>query len=109
MAGKKHIIVINDHPEFLALLAEFLEEEGYQVSVLPKHQGAFDQVKANKPDIVICDLIFDNMPTGWALIDMLYLDPETRSIPVILCSAATRQVQEAVPSLAAKGILWLEK
>ena len=40
---------------------------------------------------------------------MLYLDPETRTIPVILCSAATRQVQEAVPSLAAKGILWLEK
>jgi CheY-like chemotaxis protein len=109
MASKKHVMVVNDHPEFLALLAEFLDEEGYEVSALPKHQGAFDQIKESKPDVVICDLIFDNIPMGWALLDMLYLDPETRIIPVILCSAATRQIQDAVPSLAGKGIMWLEK
>jgi CheY-like chemotaxis protein len=109
MARKKRVMVVNDHPEFLALLADFLGEEGYDVATLPKHQGAFEQIKASKPDIVICDLIFDNMPMGWALLDMLYLDPETRSIPVILCSAASKQVQEAAPSFAGKGILWLEK
>ena len=109
MAGKKNVMVVNDHPEFLALMVEFLEEEGYEVSPLPKHQGAFEQIKVSKPDVVICDLIFDNMPAGWALLDMLYLDPETRAIPVILCSAATKQVQETMPSLAGKGILWLEK
>jgi CheY-like chemotaxis protein len=109
MARKKRVMVVNDHPEFLALLADFLGEEGYDVSTLPKHQGAFDQIKASKPDVVICDLIFNNMPMGWALLDMLYLDPETRSIPVILCSAASKQVQEAAPSFAGKGILWLEK
>ncbi|HEU5098767.1 MAG TPA: response regulator [Roseiflexaceae bacterium] len=109
MARKKHVMVVNDHPEFLGLLSEFLSEEGYEVSALPKHQGAFEQIKAAQPDIVICDLIFDNIPAGWALLDMLYLDPETRAIPIILCSAATKQVQEVVPSLAGKGILWLEK
>lgn len=109
MTSNKHVTVVNDHPEFLALMTEFLTEEGYQVTSIPKHQGAFEQIKASKPDIVICDLIFDNMPAGWALLDMLYFDPETRPIPVILCSAAIRQVQEAVPSFAGKGILWLEK
>ena len=109
MARKKRVMVVNDYPEFLALLTDFLTEEGYEVIPLPKHQGAFEQIKADKPDVVICDLIFDNMPAGWSLIDMLFLDPETRTIPVILCSAATRQVQEAAPSFAGKGILWLEK
>ncbi len=109
MAAKKRVTVVNDHPEFLDLLAEFLGEEGYEVTTIPKHQGAFEQIKASQPDVVICDLIFDNMPAGWALIDMLYLDPETRPLPVILCSAATRQVQEVVPSFAGKGIVWLEK
>jgi CheY-like chemotaxis protein len=109
MAHKKHVTVVNDHPEFLALMREFLTEEGYEVITIPKHQGAFEQIKSSQPDIVICDLIFDNMPAGWALIDMLYLDPATRSIPVILCSAATRQVQEASASFAGKGIIWLEK
>lgn len=106
---KKRVTVVNDHPEFLALLADFLGEEGYEVITIPKHQGAFEQIKESRPDIVICDLIFDNMPSGWAVLDMLYLDPETRPIPVILCSAASRQVQEAVPSFAGKGIIWLEK
>ncbi|HEX5691866.1 MAG TPA: response regulator [Roseiflexaceae bacterium] len=109
MSQKKHITVVNDHPEFLALMSEFLTEEGYDVTAIPKHQGAFDQIKASQPDIVICDLVFDNMPAGWAVLDMLYLDPSTRSIPLILCSAATRQVQEASPSLAGKGVIWLEK
>ena len=109
MARKKNVTVVNDHPEFLALMTEFLTEEGYEITAIPKHQGAFEQIKASRPDIVICDLVFDNMPAGWALLDMLYLDPETRAIPVILCSAATRQVQEASASFAGKGIIWLEK
>ena len=109
MAQKKKVTVVNDHPEFLALLADFLGEEGYEVSTIPKHQGAFEQIKSSNPDVIICDLIFDNMPVGWALLDMLYLDPETRGIPVILCSAASKQVQEAAASFAGKGIVWLEK
>jgi CheY-like chemotaxis protein len=109
MAHKKRVTVVNDHPEFLALLSDFLGEEGYDVLTIPKHQGAFEQIKSSNPDIIICDLMFDNMPAGWALLDMLYLDPETRPIPVILCSAAVKQVQEAAASFAGKGIVWLEK
>src|SRR6266508_2917166 len=105
MAQKKKVTVVNDHPEFLALLADFLGEEGYEVSTIPKHQGAFEQIKSSNTDVII----FDNMPVGWALLDMLYLDPETRGIPVILCSAASKQVQEAAASFAGKGIVWLEK
>ena len=109
MDHKQRVVVVNDHPEFLDLLSEFLGEEGYEVITLAKHQGAFEQIKESRPDVVICDLIFDNMPAGWALLDMLYLDPETRPIPLILCTVATKQVQEVVPSLISKGILWLEK
>jgi CheY-like chemotaxis protein len=109
MSKRKHVTVVNDHPEFLALLQDFLSDEGYGVTVIVKHQGAFEQIKASKPDIVICDLLFDNIPAGWAIMDMLYLDPETRPIPLILCSAATQAITESVPSLSAKGIMWLEK
>ena len=109
MASKKRVTVVNDSPEFLALLADFLDEEGYEVTTLPKHQDAFEQIKESGPDVVICDLMFGNVPAGWALLDMLHLDPETRAIPLILCSVATKEVQEAVPSLVAKGVLWLEK
>jgi CheY-like chemotaxis protein len=109
MAPKKRLTVVNDNPEFLALMADFLTEEGYDVVTLPKHQGAFEQIKSSLPDVVICDLMFGTLAAGWAVIDMLHLDPETRSIPVILCTVATKEVQEAAASLTAKGIVWLEK
>jgi CheY-like chemotaxis protein len=109
MDPKKRVMVVNDNAEFLALLADFLGEEGYDVITLPKHQGAFEQIKESRPDIIICDLMFGNVPAGWALLDMLHLDPETRTIPLILCSVATKEVQDAASSLTAKGILWLEK
>jgi CheY-like chemotaxis protein len=106
---RKRIMVVNDYPEFLDLMVEFLEEEGYTVITLPKHQGAFDIIKETKPDMVICDLVFGNEIVGFSLLDMLYLDPETRETPLILCTAAIEHVREIVPSLAAKGIRWLEK
>lgn len=109
MAGKKRITIVNDSPEFLNLMVEFLSDEGYDVIAFPKHQGAYEQIKATMPDIVMCDLIFGTLPAGWAVIDMLYLDPQTRVIPLIVCSAATKEMQEMAPSLAAKGIVWVEK
>ena len=36
MARKKKITIVNDHPEFLALMTEFLAEEGYDVTAIPK-------------------------------------------------------------------------
>jgi CheY-like chemotaxis protein len=109
MAQSKHIMVVNDAPEFLELMTDFLEEEGYHVTTFPKHQGAFERIKDGNPDLLICDLVLDNEVSGFALLDMLYLDPVTRAIPTILCTAAIDKVREISPSLAAKGIRWLEK
>ena len=109
VSAKAHIVVVNDDTEFLDLMKEFLTEEGYQITAFPKHQGAFEKIKESGADIVVCDLVFGNQQAGWSLIDMLYFDPETRAIPLILCTAATHPVREIVDSLAAKGITWLEK
>ncbi|MCU0491092.1 MAG: response regulator [Chloroflexaceae bacterium] len=109
MTAKKRITVVNDYPDFLDLIVEMLTDEGYEVTAFPKHQGAFEQIKESQPDIVICDLVFGNEIHGMALLDMLYLEPKTRAIPVILCTAATDKLREITPSLAAKGIRWLEK
>ena len=105
----KRVTVVNDYPDFLELMTDLLTEEGYQVSTIPKHQGAFEQIKESQPDLVICDLVLGGEMLGFSLLDMLYLDPNTRSIPLILCSAAIEKVREISPSLEAKGIRWLEK
>jgi DNA-binding response OmpR family regulator len=109
MTSKRRIMIVNDYPEFLDMMAEVLEEEGFEVLTLPKHQGAFEQIKAAQPDLVICDLILETAGAGLSLVDMLTLDPQTTGVPVLVCSAATQYIREIAPSLDAKGILWLEK
>ena len=63
MSQIKRVTVVNDHPEFLALMADFLGDEGYEVTTIPKHQGAFDQIKQSSPDVVICDLMMPRLTT----------------------------------------------
>ena len=79
------------------------------VVALPTARGAFEQIKDSKPDMVICDMIFNNRPEGLALIEQLHQDRSTRNIPVILCSAAIELTRTCVPSLESIGVSLLAK
>jgi CheY-like chemotaxis protein len=109
MSQRARIALVNDVPEYLQLIVDYLSAEGYEILTIPNHQHAFEQIQESNPDIIICDVTFDNEQRGFALIDMLYLEPKTRDIPFILCASATQRVQEVSPALAAKNITWLEK
>lgn len=106
---KPRILVINDNPEFLEMIQDFLADEGYDVGVFPKSQGAIDRIRQLMPDVVVLDVMFGHAAEGWALLDMIKLDPATKDLPVLLCTAATKEVREVAPSLDAKGISYLEK
>lgn len=109
VAQMKHVALVDDNPEFLTMLTDQLCQYGYKVTPMPMHQDVFKQLKRDNPDVIICDLMLDNITAGWALVDMLYLDPSTRPIPLILCAMTSQALQEASASFAGKGILWIEK
>ncbi len=46
---------------------------------------------------------------GWAILNLLTLDPATRPIPVLVCSAAIHSLQEHAPMLEKHGIRALPK
>ena len=89
--AKPHIAVINDDTTFLRLMDELLgREEGYRVSTTFVGGEAHSFVREVQPDLVVLDLVFGNSAEqGWRTLDLLTLDPATRRIPVIVCSAAT--------------------
>jgi CheY-like chemotaxis protein len=109
MARKKRITVINDYPAFLEMVSQALNDEGYDVQAIPKFQGAFDQLKDWESDLIVLDLVLGNAEAGWELLDLIKFDPQTSKLPVLLCSAATKDVREVAPSLSAKGVEYLEK
>lgn len=109
MPQKTIVALVNDQPEYVQLIADFLSAEGYEVISILNHQSAFNQIQQNNPDIIVCDITFESEATGFALLDMIYLDPKTRETPLIVSAPATQHIQEVNPSLAARGITWIEK
>lgn len=88
------IIVINDDTDFLTLMSELLSEtENYDVQICREGGRAYQFVKEQRPDLVILDIRIDGQEAGWTILECLTLDPKTYQIPVIVCSAAIRELQ----------------
>jgi len=104
------IVVINDDTDFLTLMSDLLSDiEGYEVLVCREGNRAYQFVKENLPDLVILDIRIEGQEAGWTILECLTLDPTTRPIPLIVCSAAIRELQEHQPMLDRYGIDVLPK
>jgi len=58
---------------------------------------------------VILDLFLHGETAGWEQLDILTLDPATRGIPVIICSAAIASLTTHKEKLARLDVAVLEK
>jgi CheY-like chemotaxis protein len=89
-----HILVINDTQEILDLMQELLEEEGYRVTTSLALLD-IDKVRALAPDIIVQDLLFEGtQELGWKFLTLVRLDPQLARIPLVLCTAAVRTVND---------------
>jgi len=97
-AHQKHILIVNDTQEILDLLRDLLEEEGYQVTSSLALLD-IEKVKVLAPDLIVQDLLFEGMQElGWKFLTLVRLDPQLARIPLILCTAAVRTVND--PAMA---------
>jgi CheY-like chemotaxis protein len=108
--SRGRVAVIDDDTDFLQLMHDLLEEEeGLDVLIHREWDKAYEFVKAERPDLVILDIRLGGEELGWAILNLLTLDPITRPIPVIVCSAAIQSLHEQQPWLDKFGICALPK
>jgi len=103
------IIVVNDDTAFLELMEQLLEEEGYRTEVLKSTKSAVERIKEQRPALVILDVRINNEADGLLLLDLITLDPETSSIPVIIASANLQALAGREDELEDKGIFVIAK
>ena len=111
MAGKqgqqRHILVVNDTPAILDLFTDLLEDEGYRVSTdtfSTIAETVLAQIGELRPDLIILDFLIGGEGLGWQLLQLLKMDRKTAAIPVIICTAAVRQVEELQGHLRDMGV-----
>ncbi len=105
----KRIAVINDDTAFLGLMTELLTDEGYDVSTIREAGTAYEQVKKTLPDALVLDIRIEHPEGGWAVLELIRLDPALTHIPVIVCSADTRALEAGAERLQRHGCRVLPK
>jgi len=103
------IIVVNDDTAFLQLMEQLLEDEGYEAEVMKSTKNALEHIKERRPALIVLDVRINNEEAGPLLLDLITLDPETRSIPVVIASANLQALAGREDELASKGIYVIAK
>src|SRR5258708_21921323 len=68
-----------------------------------------DETEHRKPDAKVLDDIFGGEKSGWQMLQTLKMRRWTAMIPVIVCTAATREVCEIEGYLRTQGIALVPK
>jgi CheY-like chemotaxis protein len=103
------LAVVNNDTDFLTLMTEVLKERGWQTVVCRESHGAYNTIKDAQPDAVILDVRMESPESGWNILELIRLDPATRDIPVLVCSAAAIELREKEEWLKSHGVATLLK
>ena len=79
------VLVVDDSTMVRVILAEYLENSGYAVIEAIDGLEAIRQIQTYHPDLVITDIVMPRM-NGYELCRWIKSDPQTKSIPVMMCS-----------------------
>ena len=90
------VTVVNDNPDFLALVQDILEDDRYDaITIDGDRPDALAAVRDSQPDLLMIDL---RMGTdglhGWNIAQQVRAEPAFDGLPVLICSADVLALKE---------------
>ncbi|MCT7962714.1 response regulator [Laspinema sp. D1] len=82
----KDILIVDDTPVNLRVLAKILSDRGYKVRKALNGQIALTACQTLLPDVILLDIMMPDMD-GYEVCQRLKSDPKTQDIPIIFISA----------------------
>ncbi len=84
--GQRVVLCVEDNPNNMLLLQDYLSEAGCHVIPLFDSADAIKVAESESPDLVVLDVMMPGLD-GWELLRRLKSNPRTRDVPVILATA----------------------
>ncbi|HSJ52174.1 MAG TPA: formate/nitrite family transporter [Anaerolineae bacterium] len=98
-AQQVKILVVDDDPDFVQVTSTILTQEGYKVSSAANGTQALQAMKANKPDLVLLDVMMATPLEGVQVAKTMAADPALKQIPVIMVSSIdSTQYADSLPN-----------
>lgn len=104
---RQTILVVDDTPDSLSLLADMLGRQGYRVRAAINGMMALKTIEKSLPDLILLDI---NMPDmdGYEVCEHIKRDERTRHIPVLFISALDGAMDK-VRAFASGGVDYVTK
>jgi DNA-binding NarL/FixJ family response regulator len=83
---QKRLLLIDDDPNLIVLVKDYLEFRGYEVIPAGNGQEGLEAMKTFTPDLIICDVMMPEMD-GYTFVETIRQDSSTDWVPVIFLSA----------------------
>lgn len=77
------MLVIDDDEHQRALMARFLQREGFVAQSAADCEMGLELARALKPRAILCDVMMPGLD-GWSVLSALKADPELAAIPVVM-------------------------
>ncbi len=81
------ILVVDDDPDFQHITRLTLERAGHQVIVAASGDEGYARAQAERPDLILLDVIMDTVLDGPSTSERLNEDPLLRNIPIIMVTS----------------------
>ena len=90
------VTVINDNPEFLALIGDILTSDRFVATLLDEDgPDALERACTSSPDVLMIDLRCGGERLhGWDIAQTLRRDPELAQLPILVCSGDYQALEE---------------
>jgi class 3 adenylate cyclase len=107
MSGRARILVVDDTPQNVKLLADLLSAKAYEVCTAASGAEALERVRTDHPDLILLDVVMPGM-SGYEVCRTIREDPETRLLPVVMVTALN-PAEERVKGIEAGADDFLSK
>jgi len=101
------ILAVDDEANIARLIQVNLERHGYQVETAGTGAQALAKIRANRPDLVVSDVMMPEMD-GLELLKNIKMDPVLADLPVIMLTAKAQDI-DVVRSLSGGADMHLTK
>lgn len=95
VSSPKKILIVEDENDILQLVKLYLEKEGFRTVAAMTGAEALKQVKAEKPDLIVLDLMLPILD-GLEVCKRLRSSPETAMLPIIMLTAKAEESDTVV-------------
>ena len=96
MTSFQTILVVDDEPQIVEVIRDYLKQAGYRVLTARDGQTAMTLARTEQPDLVILDLLLPGGMDGLEVCRRLRRDPALANMPVIMLTARIEETDRLI-------------